>query len=297
MKNTDNLRGILAMTSAMALLSLMDMGLKLLSQHYPPLQVAALRGLASWPFVAVWAFGTVGVRALLRVRWPLHALRIALGILMMSAFVYAIRELPLSTTYSLFFVAPLLITALSGPLLGERVGARRWLAILAGFGGVLIAMRPAGGGLLSWATLAVLAAATGYAVSAITVRVLSRTDSTQAMVFWLMTGMGFGAAALAAPGWVPIEPAHWWLIGGVAVVGSLGQYAITEAFSRGEASVIAPIEYTTLAWGLGFDLLRGDRLPDAGMWLGAAIIVASGIYLMRHESKATVELTRPDPST
>lgn len=296
MKPNDNLRGILTMAAAIALLSLMDMGLKLLAQHYPPIQVAALRGLASWPLVTTWVLLTVPLRTLFAVRWPLHLLRVLIGIGMMTTFVYAIRDLPLTTAYTLFFVAPLIITALSGSFLGERVGWRRWAAILAGFCGVLVAMRPTGDGLLSWASLAVLGAATGYAVSAITVRVLSRSDSTQAMVFWLITGMGFGAAALAAPVWQPIQPQHWWLIGTIAIVGTLGQYAITEAFSRGEASVIAPIEYTALAWSLGFDAWRGDHLPDRWMWLGTVIIVASGVYLMRHERKANVELTRPDPS-
>lgn len=286
MAHHSNLRGILTMAIAIGLLSVMDMGLKLLSLHYPPLQVAALRGMASWPLVVIWIASTTGFAALLRVRWPLHLLRGALGVAMMGTFIYAIRELPLTTVYTLFFVAPLIITALSGPLLGERVGLKRWLTILAGFAGVLIAMRPTGEGVFTWAALAILLAATGYAVSAITVRVLARTDSTQSMIFWLLTFLGFGSALLAAPGWVAIRAEHLWLIAGVGIIGTLGQYAITEAFSRGEASVIAPIEYTALAWSLGFDAWYGDALPDRIMWLGAGIIVASGLYLMRQEQRA-----------
>ena len=118
------------------------------------------------------------LRALLRVRWPLHLLRGALGIAMMASFVYALRTLPLSTAYSIFFVAPLLITALSVPILRERVGPRRCTAIAVGLLGVLVVLRPTGEGMLTLAGLAVLLAAFGYAVSAITVRVLSRTDST-----------------------------------------------------------------------------------------------------------------------
>ena len=94
------------MLGSVALFSLMDAGLKTLSAHYPPFQVAALRGASSLPLVAAWALATVGWRPLLRVRWPLHLLRGVLGIVMMASFVYALRTLPVSTAYSIFFVAP-----------------------------------------------------------------------------------------------------------------------------------------------------------------------------------------------
>jgi drug/metabolite transporter (DMT)-like permease len=283
MSKPSKLRGVITMLFAVSLLSLMDAGLKQLSRYYPPLQVGALRGLASWPLAVIWVASTTGLRPLLNVRWSLQLFRGALGISMMAAFIYALRYLPLTTVYTLFFVAPLMITALSVPILGERVGPGRWAAIAVGFTGVLVALRPSGDGMLTWSGLAVLLAATGYAISAISVRVLARTDSTQSMVFWLLTFMGLGSAALAAPDWVAIQPEHWWLIAVVGVVGMLGQYAITEAFARAEASVIAPLEYTALAWGVGFDLLLWGVLPDYLTWVGAAIIVASGLYLIRHE--------------
>jgi drug/metabolite transporter (DMT)-like permease len=145
-----NLPGILLMLCAVGLLSLMDAGLKELAQRYPPFQLGALRALASLPWALAWILATTGLRPLLRVRWPLHLLRGVIGIGMMGAFVYALSLLPLTTAYTLFFVAPLFITLLSVLLLGERVNAGRWLAIAVGFAGVLIAMRPTGEGLLSW---------------------------------------------------------------------------------------------------------------------------------------------------
>jgi drug/metabolite transporter (DMT)-like permease len=226
---------------------------------------------------------TVGLRAVLRVRWPLHLLRGVLSVMMMTTFVYALGRMPLSTAYSAFFVAPLMITALSVPLLGERVGPRRWTAIVVGLIGVLVVLRPSGEGMISLAGLAVIGAAAGYAVSAITVRVLSRTDSTQSMVFWMVTLLGLGAGSLAAPNWVAIQSGHWPLILGVGATGALAQYAITEAFSRGEASIIAPFEYTALAWGVALDIALWGVLPDSITWLGAGIIVASGLYLIRRE--------------
>lgn len=276
-------RAALLMLASVGLFSLMDAGLKLLSAHYPPFQVAALRGLASLPFVLIWALATVGPARLLRVRWPLHLLRGVLGVLMMASFVYALRSLPLSTAYTVFFVAPLLITALSVPVLGEKVGPRRWVAIAIGFLGVLVVLRPTGEGVLTLAGFAVLLAAFGYAVSAITVRVLARTDSTQAMVVWLMASIAFGAGALALPYWVPLQGGDLWLIAGIGVAGALGQYTVTEAFRHGEASSIAPLEYTALLWGVALDFSLWRVLPDGMTWVGAAIIVLSGLYLLRRE--------------
>lgn len=292
MSRNTNLAGILAMLAAVGLFSLMDAGLKLLSPHYPPLQVAALRGAASLPFVLLWIGLRGGFATLWKVRWGLHLLRGVLAVTMMVCFIHALRTLPLSTVYTLFFVAPLMITALSVPVLGEYVGPRRWTAIAIGLVGVLVVLRPTGEGMFTLAGLAVLGAAAGYATSAITVRVLARTDSTQSMVFWMLTLLTLGAGALAAPGWVPLQAAHVGIIAGIGLAGALGQYAITEAFRHGEASVIAPFEYTALAWGLGLDLALWGVLPDGITWLGAAIIVLSGLYLL-HREKVHVEAEHP----
>lgn len=285
MSHNDNFRGVLIMLGAVGLLSLMDAGLKVLAPHYPPLQVAALRGAASLPFAFIWVATTVGFRSLAAVRWKLHLLRGILAILMLSLFAYALRGLPLSTAYTLFFVAPLMITALSGPVLDERVGRGRWAAILIGLAGTLIVLRPSPHGVSLLPALAVLGAAAGYAASAVAVRVLARTDSTQSMVFWVLLMLTVGAGALALPGWVEVRTEHIGAIIAVGVCGALGQYAITEAFARGEASVIAPFEYSALGWGLMLDLWLWGVLPDGATLLGAAVIVASGVYLLRQESR------------
>lgn len=227
MSTPNNLRGIVAMLLAVGLFSLMDGGLKHLSGHYPSMQVAAIRGLASLPLVLVWLLATGATGSLFRIRWPLHLLRGALSILMLSAFAYALKRMPLTGAYALFFVAPLMITALSVPFLGETVGPRRWTAIVVGLLGVLVVLRPTGEGVLTWAGLAVLLSAAGYALSAITVRVLHRTDSAQSMVFWMLVMTGAGATALAWPQWQPILGADAWVIAAVGLTGFLGQVAIT----------------------------------------------------------------------
>ena len=283
MTGTNNLRGVVAMLLAVGLFSLMDGGLKHLSAYYPPMQVAAIRGLSALPLVIAWVLWTGAAGTLWRIRWPLHLLRGALSIGMLAAFAYALRHMPLTGAYALFFIAPLLITALSVPLLGEHVGPRRWAAIGVGLVGVLVVLRPTGEGVLTWAGLAVLGSAVGYALSAITVRVLHRTDSAQSMVFWMTAMTAAGAGALAFAGWVALRPEDAWVIAAVGVTGFAGQVAITEAFRSGEASVVAPFEYSALAWGLGLDWLVWRALPDGWTFVGAGIIVASGLYLIHRE--------------
>ena len=283
MARSSNLRGILAMLVAVFMLSLMDAGLKLLTPHYPAVQVAAMRALSSLPLVVAYVAWRGALPGLLRVRWPLHLLRGALGIAMLSLFAYGLRGLPMSGAYAIFFIAPLLITALSVPFLGERVERPRWIAIGVGLLGVLVVLRPSGEGLLTLGGLAVLGSALCYAVSAITVRIVGRTDSSESQVFWLMALVGAGAGAMAAPGWVGIRLDDAWVLVGVAVTGFFGQLAITEAFRHGEASAIAPFEYSALAWALLLDWTLWRTLPDGFTLLGAAIIVASGVYLVRRE--------------
>jgi len=281
------------MLAAVALFALMDTGLKILSPHYPALQVAALRGASALPLVLAWSLASIGARGLLRVHWPLHLLRGALGVAMMAGFVFGLRTLPLSTAYAISFVAPLLVTAMAVPILGEKVGPRRWAAIVVGLAGVLVVLRPTGQGMMTAGGLAILLAAVCYAASAITVRVLAQRDSTQAMVFWLMLMLVAGAGVLSWHEWLPVQPRHWWVVAGIGVVGTLAQVLLTEAFRRGEASLIAPLEYTALVWGVLLDVALWQILPDGVTWLGAAIIVASGLYLIRRER---VRAAAPTPA-
>lgn len=278
------MRSIRAMLLAVAMFSLMDTAMKLLSAHFPPLQVAALRAMASLPLVCAWMAWRGGFRSALRVRWSLHLLRAVIGIAMLALFVYGVRTLSLGEAYSIFFIGPILITALSVFVLKERVDAPRWIAIGIGMLGVLVVLRPNGDGFLTLSGLAVLAAAVCYAVSAVAGRILARTDRSEHMVFWLMLMTAVGAGVLAAPNWAPVQMRHLPVLTLLAVSGFFAQLAITEAFSHGEASVVAPFEYTALAFGIAIDWLIWKTLPDEYTLLGAAIIIASGLYLIRHET-------------
>lgn len=279
-----NLRSIYAMLAAVVFFAMMDTCMKMLSAHYPAMQVAALRSLSSLPLVCAYLVWRGAHRGVLQVRWSLHLLRATIGIAMLALFAYGVRTLSLAEAYSIFFIGPILITALSVFVLKETVDARRWIAIAVGMGGVLVVLRPTGEGVLSLAGLAVLTSAVGYAVSAVSGRVLARSDRSEHMVFWLMLMMAAGASVLAAPGWVDVRGEHLPLLAALAVSGFFAQLAITEAFNHGEASVVAPFEYTALAWAVAIDWLLWKTLPDEYTLLGAAIIIGSGLYLIRHET-------------
>ncbi|MDH5824834.1 DMT family transporter [Luteimonas sp. RD2P54] len=276
-------RGAAWMLLAVALFALMDAGMKWLAADYPPLQVATLRGAAALPLVFAWVLLGGRAATLLRVHWRLHLVRGALGIAMMAGFVYGLARMPMSTAYAIVFVAPLLVTAMAVPILGERVGPRRWTAIALGMAGVLVVLRPTGEGVMTLAGLALLGAAACYAAAAITVRILAQRDSTEAMVFWFLLLLALGAGALAWPDWRPMRAHDVWAVAGVGVSGALAQVALTHAFRLAEASRIAPLEYTGLVWVVLLDLGVWGVLPDTPTWIGAAIIIASGLYLLRRE--------------
>jgi drug/metabolite transporter (DMT)-like permease len=280
---SSNMRSIRAMLAAVAMFSLMDTCLKLLAAQFPAMQVAALRSLASLPLVFAWVAWRGRVGTLLRVNWRLQLLRAVLGIGILALFAFGVKQLTLASAYSIFFVGPILITALSVFILKEKVGPARWAAIGVGMGGVLVALRPDGGGFVSTGGLAILAAAVMYAVSAIAARVLARTDRSEHMMLWLMLMMAVGASALALPGWLPVEASQVPVLCILAVSGFFAQLAINEAFSHGEASVVAPFEYSALAFGVAIDWTLWQTLPDRFTLVGAAIIIASGVYLIRHE--------------
>jgi drug/metabolite transporter (DMT)-like permease len=281
----ERVAGMLAMLTGAAAFAFMDAGLKMLTAHYPSAQVAALRGLVALPVVFAWALLAGGLGQLVRVRWPLHLIRGVLSVGMMITFTFALKELSLAKAYALFFIAPLMIAVMSIGMLGERVRAPQRLAIAVGFSGVLIVLKPGTGGFGWWGTLAVLGTAFCYALSSVMVRILGRTDSTQSMIFWMTCMMAIGTTMVALPGWKPVDWQHWPILLGIAVTGAIGQWGITEAFKRAPAASVAPLEYSALAWVIGIDLLVWSVLPEWRTLAGAAVIIASGIFLIRYEAR------------
>jgi len=272
---------------AVAAFSLMDALLKLFAAHYPTMQVTAIRGAASLPFVILPLWYSGRLRELKPSRFGLHLARGILGIIMLATFVLALRDAPLTSVYSIYMAAPLLIAALAAWWLGEKVDGGCWLAIVIGLVGVIVILRPRPDGLPLIAGLAAAASALCYALAAITARILTRTERSSTMVFTFLMIVTLVAGALAAPGWVSIRPTDWWLVVTVGGLGAAGQHYITEAFRHAPAAVVAPIEYTALLWGIAIDWMAWAVLPSGVMLSGASLIITAGLYVAWRERAVT----------
>jgi drug/metabolite transporter (DMT)-like permease len=285
---TSNLRGILCMLAAVATFAVMDLGMKRLAETYPAMQVTSIRGAASLPFILLVTGWFGRWKDLVPNRWRLHLLRGALQVVALYFFVHAVSRLSLATAYTIFMSAPLLITALSVPFFGERVGWHRWAAVFVGMIGVLVVLRPSGeevelSSMAMLGGLAAVAAAAAYALGALLIRVLSPTETSVATLFWSLTLTALFAGIFSIVGWVPVRWEHWGWIFAIGLSGALGQHFLTEAFRLAAPPTIAPLEYTALAWGMLFDWLLWLTVPNSRMLVGAAIIVASGLYIIHRE--------------
>jgi drug/metabolite transporter (DMT)-like permease len=204
-------------------------------------------------------------------------------VIMLGGFIYSVRTLSLASAYSIFLAEPLIVTALAVPLLGDQVGWRHWIAIAVGLVGVVVILRPSASSLVTLGALAAFVAATAYALSVITLRVITRTDTTASVIVWTVGLMTVMAGLLAIPDWVPLAREHWkWLLA-LGVFGALGQHLLTEAFRSAPPSVVAPFEYTALLWGILIDWTVWSVLPAARVYVGGGIVIASGLYLIWHE--------------
>ncbi|MDH4104811.1 MAG: DMT family transporter [Gammaproteobacteria bacterium] len=285
------------MLVSVASFAVMDAILKLLSEHYPALQVAFLRAAASLPFVLLVIVVRGRLDRIRPVNVRLHLFRGALAVLMLYAFISAVRESSLATTYSIFMFAPLLVAALSVPILGEKVVGGQWAAISAGFLGVLVMLGPVNGQWLSTGSLWAIVGLITYAVAIVSLRLLSRTDSTESMVLGFTVLLMIGAGVLAIPEWREVRWVEdFKLIFGVGLMASIGQQMITVAFRNAPAAVVAPFEYTALVWGVLLDIAIWSVYPSALTLMGGSIVIGAGLYLIQRERRATAiaaETTAP----
>jgi drug/metabolite transporter (DMT)-like permease len=225
-----------------------------------------------------------------RVQTPffrMHMLRGFLVLITSTTFFAALKYLPLADCIVIAFAAPIFVTALSGPMLGEKVGWRRWSAVVVGFAGVVLAVDPTG----SWAGETglgiglVLASALAYALTLLTLRRLSGKEHTHNLLFY---STAFTIVAAAVPGILEWEPISWtaaavMLIQGLASAG--GQLAMIRAFRFGEASMLAPIEFTALIWATLFGYWFWADLPTVVVLAGAALIIGANLYIAHREAK------------
>ena len=285
------------MLVAVASFAAMDAQLKLLSEHYAALQVAFIRGAAALPFVLAPILVRDRLSRLRPVNLRLHLLRGGLSIVMLVSFVLAVRQSSLASTYAIFMCAPLLVAALSAPMLGEKVAGQQWGAIGVGLAGVLLMLQPAGD---RWATSgafwALLAVAT-YTLSVVTLRILARTDTNESMVFWFTAMLAVGAGLLSIPVWRGLHWVHAPIMAGVGLCGALGQYFITVAFRSAPAATVTPFEYTALVWGVVLDVAIWSVWPSTVTLLGGAIVIAAGLYVIERERRRAPAPAPVRPST
>jgi drug/metabolite transporter (DMT)-like permease len=286
---TGHLKAIGIMLLAVGFFSGMDAGLKHLSGSYPALQVTALRATASMPFLlASIAWSRAWHR--LAVSSPLlYVVRAGIGILMLVSFIYSVSVQPLTESYAVFMSAPLMVAICARLFFAEQIPPRRWVAIAVGLLGVVVAVRPSASSLVSLGGLAATVSALCYAISVTIIRLMSRTDSEHALVLWFMLLVCIASLALAAPHWQPIPARDWPWIALVGATGAAGQYLLTIAFRLAPASKIAPFEYTALVWGLGLDVFMFGTLPVPRVFVGGAIIVAGGMFLIWDEHRTSVQ--------
>ena len=278
-------RGILFMALAGLLFAVMDSMAKHLSAHYAVGQIVWARyifHLLTLPFL----IGTGSWVAVVRTqRLGLQLLRSLLLLGSTFFFFLAIKYIQLATATAIGFVGPLMVTALSVPLLGEKVGPRRWAAVLVGFAAVPLIVRP-GSDAMHWAAFLPLLVAACFAFYQITTRILSRSDSALTTLFYSAT-VGAVAMTVLLPtiDWRWPDPAGWTSMAFLGFAGSLGHLMMIRAFTIAPASSLAPFGYLQLVWAtaLGF-LLFGD-LPDRWTIAGALLLAGSGLYVLYRERK------------
>ena len=283
-RGTNNARGILLMLVAFFMFPFLDAQSKYLSQHLPVLQIAWARSFGLLVVVAVVFWPRHG-RAVLRSSRPgLQLLRGLMVVLSTILFLTALRFVPLAEVVAMSFVAPLVVTALSGVLLKERAGARRWIAVFVGFAATMIIIRP-GLGVMHPAAFLVLGATSLFALYQIMARFLSDTDDASTTLSYTAIA-GAVILSLVVPFvWVwPASPLDAAMLAGLGLWAAAAEFAVIKAFEAAPGPVVAPFQYTSIVWATFYGFVLFADLPDAWTLVGAAVLIASGLYSFHREA-------------
>jgi drug/metabolite transporter (DMT)-like permease len=272
----------------------LDTVAKYLAQTYPVPQVLWARYIFHMVFIVLF----LGRRLPLTLRTTRLGLQLLRSVFLLTAtgfFFTAISVVPLADATAIMFVAPILVTALSMPLLREYVGPRRWASVFIGFLGALIIIRP-GTEAMDPAALFALGAAGAYGFYQIATRRLSGSDTAYTTLFY-SGSVGALATSLVVPFfWVPPSPADWVIMASLGLFGGLGHFALIKALEAAPVATVTPFNYASLLWAtlLGF-MVFGD-LPDIWTALGAAIIAGSGLYIVYRERLRRIADTEIHPT-
>jgi len=282
------LTGIALMCGAVALFAVLDTTAKYLSAQMPTAQIVAARYLTA--FVLAFALVNPITHPRLAVtRRP--SMQIVRSVLMLATTVLnfiAVRYLQLDQTLSIMFSAPFIVALLAGPLLGERLDWRRWTAICVGFCGVLLVTRPGLGGIHP-AALLMVGAALCYAVYGIMTRALARTDSNETTLFYTnLVGAIVMVPVLPFVWTPPQDPFSWVLTVIMGFLGGLGHYLLILGHRLAPASVLSPFIYSQMIWMITLGYLVFGDVPNRWTLAGAAVVIASGLYLIHRERRRVI---------
>lgn len=276
-------RAVLFMLGGSVLLTINDALIKSLASGYPVGEVLFIRGAFVMPWIFMLAWHAGGMSSLLVRSFKGQVLRGVCVIASAFLFISGLTFLPLADAIAAAFTGPLFVTAMAPLVLGEKVGWRRWMAVGAGFIGVLFMVRP-GSGALQLAILFPLFAAMFGGMRDLITRRISQTESTVAVLF-VTTAIVMTSGLFTAPfGWNALRPGDipYFALSGFLLSGA--HYALIESFRLGEAAVVAPFKYSSLIWAILLGYLVFGDLPDGWTIMGASIVVGAGLYILHRET-------------
>lgn len=291
----NTLAGIALMLGAMGILPFLDVVAKFLGhQHVPVVQTVWARLMLSTLIAVPFLLSGRTWRVMIPDQPWLQSLRGLLTVVSTAFFFWALAYLPIADTLAIYFVQPLIVTALSPFMLGEHVGLRRWLAVLTGFAGTLVIIRPGFEAINLGVVLALLAGAVTAFNMLLTRMVAHRADPIANMFYANFAGMIFATVAVPFY-WQPPTPDQWQLFALLAVIGSAGHYLIIAAYRHAEASLLAPLAYAEMIMAIAAGWWFFGDFPDKWTFLGLAILIASAIYISWRERSAEIETVTPPP--
>lgn len=289
---TGNAKGALLALAAFAIYSTHDVVVKFLGVDYHAIQIVFFAGLLSFPLATLMLMNDRSDGHLRPVHPWWTALRTVSTVVTGVTAFYAFSVLPLAQTYAILFAAPLLITILAIPVLGEKVGLRRGLAVVAGLIGVLIVLRP-GAAPLSLGHMAALAAAVFSSLASVVVRKIGAEERSVVLLLYPMVG-NFIALGCALPFvYRPMPVEHLGMLGIIAAFGFVATLLVIAAYRRAEAVIVAPMQYSQMIWAAIYGYLIFDETPDEWTLIGAAVIIASGLYIVLREGLSKASENRP----
>jgi len=283
-------RGIILMCASVVCFTISSTLVKGLGNGYPVSQIVFFRCLIAFLpiFIAIHRAG--GWHVIRTKRPGAHLFRVVVGGFALFIGFYALTLMPLADYFAFTYAAPLFATMLSIPILREHVGIRRWSAVIVGFIGVLIMLQP-GVKTFAFAEMVAIAAAFTYALAIIAVRNLARTEHSASTVFYFTLAGLILASAVLPFEWRTPTLKEWALLLGIGLMSGIGQIVMTDAYRLAPPSVIAPFDYTSMVWALAFGYLLFGDFPAPIVLVGAAVVIASGVYIIYRETVRGV--TRP----